>query len=266
MGHDDITFSVVRKVQPAGYRFATNGYDMAHLIYVTEGRLYHDGHKGEPESEIGPGLFLLLRKGGAFTLSCRDAGYRGMGVQVRGTLPSPLRGEPLQGVADNRLRLMLDMALRHMDAPLPESARVLQGLSQALVWETLALTRERRSSTERRDWSSAVRTALDLNLGTGIPVREALTALPLSYRQLGRCFRERYGTSPKVYQELRRIDEAQRMLSETRMDITTIALELGYSSSQHFGAQFRRLTGSTPTQYRKNGLMRSRAEPIRQNP
>jgi len=110
--------------------------------------------------------------------------------------------------------------------------------------------RERRAP-EGRDWAAAARTAIDLNIGTGRPLHQTLANLPLSYRQLARCFQARYGASPKEYLERARIDEARRLLSGTALEIISIAVELGFSSSQHFAASFRRLTGCTPSEYRR---------------
>lgn len=249
MGHKETVYSVIRKIQPPRYSFETKAYDQAQLICVMEGELWYDGHERDETLALHPGMFVLLRGGSAFALLCRDAGYTGIGVGVTGDLPAALQGAALAGVGDSRMRVLIDLIARHMDAPLPESARILRGFGEAMVWEVLALMRERRAP-ERRDWATAARTALDLNVGTGRPVREVLASLPVSYRQVTRCFRERYGTSPKSYHELLRINEARRLLGETRMEITAIAVELGYSSSQHFASQFRGLVGCTPTVFR----------------
>jgi AraC-like DNA-binding protein len=57
---------------------------------------------------------------------------------------------------------------------------------------------------------------------------------------------------PKEYIDRIRIKEACRLLESTDKPVTHIALDLGYSSSQHFSVVFKRLTGKTPTQWRVN--------------
>jgi AraC-like DNA-binding protein len=242
--------SVVRKKQPPGYRFSSACYEQIQLILVTRGALYCKGHKEDSSSELGPGMFALLRLGGAFTLTCRGMGYTGMGVIRTGEAPAALKGEPVTGLADGRVRLLSELVARHMDAPLPESPGALRALGEAMIWEVLALARERQAP-EDRDWAAAVKTLLETSVGSGRPVREALASLPVSYRQLGRRFGARYGTSPKAYLERRRLDEARRLLISTSMSVTSIAVELGYSSSQHFAARFRRATGRTPSDCRR---------------
>jgi len=249
MRHLQTEYTVVIKTQPAGYRFETRCYERAQLIWVQDGTLYIKESDADDEKPLTGGMFALLRGGVAFTLHCTGTGYNGIGVTVNGDLPSALQGTPLTGVTDSRLRSLKALLHRHLEAPLPESGVVLKGLGQALVWETLMLARE-RTPVAGRDWAESVRTALDINLGTGLNIRAALASLPLSYRQLSRCFCEHFGISPKAYHEQLRINEARRLLTASTLDITAIAYELGFSSSQHFAVRFRALVGCPPSAYR----------------
>jgi AraC-like DNA-binding protein len=58
------------------------------------------------------------------------------------------------------------------------------------------------------------------------------------------------GIGPSAWMQQRRLDEAQRLLSETDLAVTEIAMQMGFSSSQHFATRFRRLTGTTPQRWR----------------
>jgi len=251
---------VIVKRQPAGYRYETRQYDIAQLIWVDTGSLYIKEPDVAHETVLTAGMFAMLRGGGAFVLRCAETGYGGIGVTVHGDLPSALQGPPLTGVTDSRLRSMKALLSRHLDAPLPESGQVLKGFGQALAWEILALTRERLTPAGS-DWAEAVRTALDINLGTGLSVRASLASLPLSYRQLSRCFSDHFGISPKAYQEQSRINEARRLLEVSTLDITAIAFELGFSSSQHFAARFHAIAGCPPSSYRFQNARRTDHKP-----
>ena len=101
-----------------------------------------------------------------------------------------------------------------------------------------------------RHWAEVARGALEATLTTGRGAREVLAALGMSYRQLSRHFRATFGVSPKQYQIRARVREAQRLLSGTRLAVTSIAYELGYPSSQHFAVQFRKETGLSPSDWR----------------
>jgi AraC-like DNA-binding protein len=67
------------------------------------------------------------------------------------------------------------------------------------------------------------------------------------------CFRQELGMTPIDYLNRYRVLQAQRLLRETNQSITTIALEVGFSSSSYFSRMFRRLTGRSPDEYRRAG-------------
>lgn len=67
-----------------------------------------------------------------------------------------------------------------------------------------------------------------------------------------RLFREECGQTPIQYVLHKRMEAACKMLTGTVMSIGEIAVLLQYSSAQHFAAAFRKHTGITPTQYRKD--------------
>ena len=62
------------------------------------------------------------------------------------------------------------------------------------------------------------------------------------------------GFSPMSYLINIRISEATRMLKRKDIQLTDIALDTGFYSSQHFSTTFKRLTGYTPSQFRKNNI------------
>lgn len=65
-----------------------------------------------------------------------------------------------------------------------------------------------------------------------------------------KLFREQVGLSPIAYLERLRIEQACRLLEQTNDKITTIAIQMGYASSQHFATMFQRYMGYTPSQWR----------------
>ena len=60
------------------------------------------------------------------------------------------------------------------------------------------------------------------------------------------------GFSPLHYLINIRIAEAIKLLKNTTQPVTDIALATGFYSSQHFSTTFKKLTGYTPRQFRKN--------------
>jgi AraC family transcriptional regulator len=66
-----------------------------------------------------------------------------------------------------------------------------------------------------------------------------------------RAFRESTGLSPHAWLRQHRLDQAMNMLRNTDASIVSVAAELGYASQTAFAAAFRRLTGETPSDWRR---------------
>ena len=58
-------------------------------------------------------------------------------------------------------------------------------------------------------------------------------------------------TTPADYLAKRRIFHAKRLLGDSKLSIIQVALQVGFSSSQHFSTSFRKTEGMTPSEYRK---------------
>jgi AraC family transcriptional regulator len=75
----------------------------------------------------------------------------------------------------------------------------------------------------------------------------------LGERRLRDLFRAATGVAPKEFLIRRRIAEATRMLADPAVRVKAVAQELGFGSDHEFHACFRRVTGSTPTAWRRGG-------------
>ena len=68
---------------------------------------------------------------------------------------------------------------------------------------------------------------------------------------LYRIFKRELGCSVSEYIQKRKINKAQTLLLESNITATEIANSLCFDSVSHFSKAFKRLTGFTPTEYRK---------------
>jgi len=85
---------------------------------------------------------------------------------------------------------------------------------------------------------------------------DALAArLGLSTRRLERLFGGAFGMPPKRYYDLIRLHRARKLLVETDLPITEIALRCGYLSPTQFSARFRKSFGLSPRRQRQEGLL-----------
>lgn len=139
--------------------------------------------------------------------------------------------------------------------PRPEPVRVFEGLSDALSWvgggASLAELVELRRSVRRPSDEPIVR-RLRAHLAAPEPSRsiaEAARALRISVRTLQHHL-HRAGTSYRQQRDRVRMERARAELAEGDRPIGAIGLELGFASPQRFSEWFRRLTGSSPSQWR----------------
>jgi AraC family transcriptional regulator len=66
-----------------------------------------------------------------------------------------------------------------------------------------------------------------------------------------RAFKESTGLSPHAWLRQHRLEQAMNMLRHTDESVVSIAAALGYSSQTAFAAAFRKLTGETPSDWRR---------------
>jgi AraC family transcriptional regulator len=57
---------------------------------------------------------------------------------------------------------------------------------------------------------------------------------------------------PHRYHANRRIERAKQLLANRELSVTAIALKIGFGDTTTFSAAFHRLTGQTPSYYRRN--------------
>jgi len=67
-----------------------------------------------------------------------------------------------------------------------------------------------------------------------------------------RAFRQSFGVPPQRYQIVQRIERAKTLLAAHAASVTDIGLTVGYGETSAFSTAFRRVTGLTPTAYRRS--------------
>ena len=74
----------------------------------------------------------------------------------------------------------------------------------------------------------------------------------LSPYHFSRAFKQSFGMPPHRYLTSRRVERAKTLLTERKLSVTEIGLDVGFSETSAFTAVFRKLTGRTPTEYRRS--------------
>ncbi len=78
-------------------------------------------------------------------------------------------------------------------------------------------------------------------------------SLAYDYKYLSSLFSSKEKITIEKYYILQRIERVKELLSYGELTLSEIAWKTGFSSVHHLSAQFKKLTGLTPTQYKKKG-------------
>ncbi|WP_396333538.1 GlxA family transcriptional regulator [Burkholderia anthina] len=89
------------------------------------------------------------------------------------------------------------------------------------------------------------------NLGASATLKEVADHAGTSARQLHRAFLNNTNDAPANYWRKLRLEHARKQLADTSLNVTTIAIECGFSDASHFILWFRKQYGETPSVYRK---------------
>ena len=95
---------------------------------------------------------------------------------------------------------------------------------------------------------------VDTHYAASIEVTEMARQANMSYGYFSRCFRDIVGVSFSDYCIQTRIKQAQKLLLETGNTLQQIASDVGYHDEKYFSRIFKKLTGQTPSEYRKSAF------------
>jgi AraC-like DNA-binding protein len=101
-------------------------------------------------------------------------------------------------------------------------------------------------------WLERVRRVLDEKFAERQSLNELAALARVTPQHLSREFRRYSGKPLIIYLNQRRIESAMLRLRTTRDKIVGIAMECGFEDLSHFNRVFRRMTGATPSAYRKS--------------
>jgi AraC family transcriptional regulator len=92
---------------------------------------------------------------------------------------------------------------------------------------------------------------IDIHLAEEISLAALAELAGLSVYHFARAFRRSFGTPPHRYHMARRMDRARILLQKPVLSVTQIGIQLGFGETSSFTRAFRKCTGLSPTEYRR---------------
>ena len=139
-----------------------------------------------------------------------------------------------------------------LDEPLSGQKKI--DLSTALEKEGFELIDDRRSRLiEKIKQQILARINSGLDESTGNLSDHLSKELHLDYAYLSTLFTSVEGVTIEKYFIAQKIEKVKELLVYDELSLSEIAFQLGYSSVQYLSNQFRKVTGLTPSHFRKLG-------------
>ena len=107
-------------------------------------------------------------------------------------------------------------------------------------------------SIDIEDKINKVKRFIERNYDKNISLKAASEVVCLSPKYLSRIFKENTGMGFNEYKLRNKIEKAKKLLKNTGYNINQIAFKLGYLNPESFLRIFKKFTGLTPTEFRKN--------------
>ena len=98
---------------------------------------------------------------------------------------------------------------------------------------------------------NAVVERLEHHLDQPLQIRKLAEEFNISQTWLEKCFREKFRMTPYEYRQNCRMEQAKYLLTHTENSLKEISYRLGYCNPYYFSAEFRRLAGVPPSEFRK---------------
>ena len=151
-------------------------------------------------------------------------------------------GERLQEIFD-RLKPLIHETLQE-----PRSGEVNSGICFELL-QFLANAHQPRPLPQDL---CAIRDFLEETAAEPLLMEEVARCFHLSLPTLNRKFQQTFGMTPYHYRLEQRMKRAEELLMQTTLPVKEIAFRLGYQKPLYFSAEFRRLRGISPGNFRND--------------
>lgn len=119
----------------------------------------------------------------------------------------------------------------------------------------IGILRAHLGISDHQNILAQLRQYIDANIARHITNRELGEATGYNPNYLNRLVLGITGMSLHRYVLQQRLTHAAELLLTTQQPVSEIAIKLGFHSASHFTGFFKKATGTTPAQYRKNGAL-----------
>jgi AraC family transcriptional regulator len=245
-------YAVTPVLLPSGLHLHAHAHEQATLNVVLEGE-YRETVEGGALQSYGPATLIAKPAGTVHANQLGSAPVECLVVEVRTDALAALE-DSVPPLVDLLVQRSAQVA-RHggrLRAELTRRDDVTPLAVEGLVCDLLAeLARTSIGKPDSRSpWLTHARDLLHDEPGPQT-LSELARRVGLHPIYVARAFRAQYGCAVGDYVRCLRAERARRLLHHTRLPLSEIAAEAGYSDQSHMTREFRRAFDQSPAAYRR---------------
>lgn len=153
------------------------------------------------------------------------------------------------------INFYLKMMLREIENRSPGHETICQDLMEILIvlfgrqtnFSTILSPANKKTS----HLCDSVRRYIDQNCGDDLSLEQLAKFSHVNKYYLVHTFTDEYGISPISYLMRARVKKAEKLLATTDYSLSVISRTCGFSSSSYFSQTFKKITGVSPSCYRR---------------
>lgn len=172
---------------------------------------------------------------------------------VRRALKLAEQGLHIHGESLNTIsRIMLQLPYQHAFPRLLHLFEILDLIGKSHSYTLLAshdYVKQRFDSTNKR--LKAIHDFLMRNYREEVALEQIAELVHMAPASVSRFFKQQTGLSLFEYLNKIKVDFAIQLLLNTDLNIMDISFDSGFNNLSHFNKQFRKLTGRTPSEFRR---------------
>jgi AraC family transcriptional regulator len=166
--------------------------------------------------------------------------------------------QPHDVVQDQTLRHLMEVLLREKREGFLSGSLFLDGVGTALA--SYLLRRYSVASPTERNFAGGMAPStlrrcvefLEAHLEGDLRLSDLAREAGVSTSHFLRSFRQSTGKTPYQFLLCRRVQRARLLMRDLRAPLTEVALASGFADQHHLARVFRRITGVTPSSYRRS--------------
>lgn len=187
------------------------------------------------------------------------------GLQLEGRTPGVITSNPdnylmKSGSYQEFLFRGFEMLERSIQEHPPHTSPNISAMAHGFLQSLLAIvsdlldgraSADKGQTSEERSLAEDIRRYVDCNFTRNFSLSELAESLHVNRYYASHTFSAAFGMTIIRYRTLRRIGEAQSLLTDTDSSVTYIASLIGYDDPNQFSQAFAKIVGMPPSKYRE---------------